>query len=384
MPLVASGDGASTVATVPPGGHPARRATILKRQNAAHANPSPSPAMDLGAALQSAGLMNLTSGLNITALTEKIVGNLNITQVNAQLQGKIDALTCTGVGGLVGLTQGLADSGTLKIDPLAPGGSAVPGLGDMKFTVYSNGNRFDFQPGLGKTSTNGILASRLIRLLAMHSILASFAIFIFFPIVIMLGSAQDVTRMLGRPQILANAPKWQLMTQLLAYLPSLIASIATGIIVIGDGPHVNTPHKIIGYILFMFGLLWLATSRAASTARAGSSVKIVNTAVVSVIFALGIIALITGWNDMATISLCLIQKASADLFVGVAVLTTSLFMNAIGVFGFVFLIAKWMGTPQTVDISEKLPGAPVSARQARHISGPFLPEARDYSGDIKN
>lgn len=70
------------------------------------------------------------------------------------------------------------------------------------------------------------------------------AFFVIFPVVLLLASGRDITRMIGRPEILANSPRVQLLTQLIGFVPLLITCVATGIIVLGNGPHFNTPHKV--------------------------------------------------------------------------------------------------------------------------------------------
>jgi len=127
----------------------------------------------------------------------------------------------------------------------------------------------------------------------------------------------------------------------------------------------------------------VATSRASNATSTPGPAKTINTVVVIIMLLLAVIVQITGWNDLATYTLCLTQIVSADAFIGLGLLTGATFSNAIAVMALVFLMKKWIGaTPQINTMNEKgYVGNTRSPtiREIRRISGPFLPEARDYS-----
>lgn len=134
----------------------------------------------------------------------------------------------------------------------------------------------------------------------------------------------------------------------------------------------------MGWILFIIGLFWVATSRVSNTSENPGVAKLVNTGIVALLIVMSVVVEITGWNDLATISLCLTQIVSADAFIGLGILVGSLFANAMGVMLIVILMGRWIGHPQTQLSPEKgnlskVNSRTPSAREIQRISGPFLP-----------
>lgn len=103
--------------------------------------------------------------------------------------------------------------------------------------------------------------------------------------------------------------------------------------------------------------------------------------VVGITTAVALAANITGWSDLATISLCLTQTITPDLYVGVALLFGTLFSGASVVLVVVMLLRYWMVQPRTDFSGEKGLTADAKSptvREIRRISGPYLAEQQHF------
>jgi hypothetical protein len=110
-----------------------------------------------------------------------VLNNLNASNINPLVQYGIDKLTCTGVGGLVGVFFGLIQSGTIpiKLTDLVSsmGGSSFQldgkniTLPDQTFIIKNEGNTYSLNPAQGVMTVmiNGLGLNQTIALAVVHS-----------------------------------------------------------------------------------------------------------------------------------------------------------------------------------------------------------------------
>jgi hypothetical protein len=111
-----------------------------------------------------------------------VLSNLNATAINPLAQYGIDTLTCTGIGGLVGIFWGLVQSKTIPFDvnsllkgmgnsqTLQIGGQNVT-LPDQTFIFKNEGNTYSLNPAQGVMTVmvNGSGINKTIALAVIHS-----------------------------------------------------------------------------------------------------------------------------------------------------------------------------------------------------------------------
>jgi hypothetical protein len=186
------------------------------------------------------------------------VSNLNVTKIDAIAQKGLNALTCEGVGGLASIGLGLVSSGTIDLASFKS--SNLSFLGNTTFEVTNAGNIYRIMPSTRSLTLNGVEIGPFVILMAVHSMynnppdvgsinffivtVAIIAYFVLVPIVVILASAQDITRIIGRPDALKKAPRWSFIAQFFLALPLAVATVVTGILVIGQGSHFRTVHEV--------------------------------------------------------------------------------------------------------------------------------------------
>ncbi|KAL8365293.1 hypothetical protein RB595_004209 [Gaeumannomyces hyphopodioides] len=290
---------------------------------------------------------------------------INAATVSSGIQTIVDLLRCEGVGGFFLILSGLQKSGALPntaggVDTtLGPNVTAtirdlVPN-GTISFV--SSGNRFEidgqlflnaltgsiFQAADG-IKINGNKVITFAALLIVHILIALLVFAAVLPLAMGLEGARSLLARAQLPQALPRrTPRWVGVLWLFVAAPSLVIIVIFGALVTGDKAdgHFRTAHSIVGLIAVIFGIpamaLYYADSRLpglkARIMRAlGDQSKaearfILLRALSNQVFqTLGASAVLTGFGDLAAVSLCLttaIIPFEAAIAVGFAIASVS-------------------------------------------------------------
>jgi hypothetical protein len=104
-----------------------------------------------------------------------VLANLNASNINPLLQTGINALTCEGVGGLVGVLLGLVQSKTVDLKTLTSTATSTTNntlnLPDQTFIIKNGGNTYSLNPtkGITRVLINGMGVGSFAGVAAAHS-----------------------------------------------------------------------------------------------------------------------------------------------------------------------------------------------------------------------
>ncbi|KAL8335378.1 hypothetical protein RB598_009532 [Gaeumannomyces tritici] len=299
--------------------------------------------------------------LNLSAI-------INAATVSSGLQTIVDLLRCEGISGFFLILSGLKKSGTLPNKSgdinttLGPNVTAtirdiIPN-GTISFV--NSGNRFEIEGQLllnalvGSISEaadgikiNGNKLITFAALLIVHILIAVLVFVAVLPLAMGLEGARSILSRAQLPQALPRrTPRWVGILWLFVTVPSLVLIVVFGALVAGDKPggHFRTAHSIVGLVAVILGIpataLYYADSRLpdlkARITRAlgggGDQAKaemrfILLRALSNQVFqTLGTSAVLTGFADLAAVSLCLttvIVSFEAAIAVGFAIASVS-------------------------------------------------------------
>ncbi|KAL8397113.1 hypothetical protein RB594_003996 [Gaeumannomyces avenae] len=278
--------------------------------------------------------------LNLSAI-------INAATVSSGLQMIVDLLRCEGVSGFFLILSGLKKSGTLPNKSgdinttLGPNVTAtirdiIPN-GTISFV--SSGNRFEIDGQLllntvlgsildaaGGTKINGNKLFTFAALLIAHIFIAVSLFVAVLPLAMGLEGARSILSRAQLPQALPRrTPLWVGILWLFVTVPSLVLIVVFGALVAGDKPdgHFRTAHSIIGLVAVALGIpataLYYADSRlpglkaritralggGGDQAKAEARFILLRALSNQVFQTLGTSAVLTGFADLAAVSLCL-------------------------------------------------------------------------------
>ncbi|POS84156.1 hypothetical protein EPUL_005196 [Erysiphe pulchra] len=267
-----------------------------------------------------------------------ILDLLNIPQFNGTItpvvQKSLDTLKCQGVGGLasvlysVGSSQGVstssADMNELK--------NKISQLGFAKQTINlkdkEGGNLYDINIAEFQIMVNGNSLKKQIIVLVLH-ILPAITIFgTIIPIILIIGSIRNFAVMSGRTEVLKSSRKIQWILALSQVLPLTFLIFVTGIIAQGVKTHFTSAHGILGIILFIIVLPAFPLAYFAAK---------------------GLIVMISGFIDLASLVLCATQIISLQNFIILGISLAAHIFPAVTLLTLEVFMKKWRGSANNSD-----------------------------------
>ncbi|KAH7128592.1 hypothetical protein B0J11DRAFT_578782 [Dendryphion nanum] len=264
------------------------------------------------------------------------------------LQAGTDALTCQGFGGIAAVGLGLVNSGTIKIDTK----NAVPldnqtlaALPKDPITIVSEGNRFEIKIQSTEVTINGQKIVPFAVFTALHVLLTSIAFLFALPAYLALGAILRLSSLMGHPVNTAKNTKWRFGVFVYLFVPTALLGTVFGIVAMGNAAHFRSGHSIFGLIAFLFlvpttifTILRLRCTEAVPSA-VFSGVKgiptmyksparpiLISATLVQITLQFGTIAWTTGFSELRSISLCVVDAIlTAPTIVGA--LTLLLFLQ---------------------------------------------------------
>lgn len=282
--------------------------------------------------------VDANTNLNISDITSGLVSGVNTTSLDTLLQKGVDTLTCQGVGGFVQIFMGLQASGSIP-STFASAGSSVM-LPNTFFTIASQGNEFKINPATQDIEVNDVPLIKLVILIVAHAFLLILIYFIAIPFALLLSSGNEIATILGRPHIWASAPKTRFYIWVFLVLPLSLGGLILGILLLGSGPHGNTSHGIIGFIVI--ALTFIAFILEMKFYESIKALRLLRGIVLTAVLAGANIAFVTGFVDIQRISLCTVELPDVVL-IGAAMNVTSTFTTGTTVVTVKMFIQKWMG-----------------------------------------
>ncbi|KAF2187913.1 hypothetical protein K469DRAFT_748752 [Zopfia rhizophila CBS 207.26] len=234
---------------------------------------------------------------------------INSSMLSSISQAGADAITCQGFGGIAAIYLGLKNSGTIKID----GKGSVPLI-----------------------------------------VLTTFAFFYALPAYLALGAIQRLSVLIGHPFNLANNLKWRKRIFLGLFLPTSVAGIIFGIIGMGKAQHFQTGHGIFGLITLIVIPPTIVTSvqRLNTTVplpatafilkfkklkhhlKQPEKVHIISAIVINILVQLSLLCWTLGFNDLRSISLCLVDAIlTAPVVIGAVMAILFLQVGSVSIVG---------------------------------------------------
>ncbi|KAJ2902172.1 hypothetical protein MKZ38_000970 [Zalerion maritima] len=277
-------------------------------------------------------LLNGTLNFNVSNI-------ITANAITSVAQGAVDALTCQGVGGIASISQGLMKSGIIPDtggDTSTTNDSGIEMLkqlipeGTIKLTNEGNNFGINLKQGietgdLGSAVT--VNSNAIAKFLAFIIIHILFAIIIFLnalPAALGLESTRNILDSINKPYVLPNSRRWVNLIWVFLVLPGTILVLVFGSLTMGSASHFRTAHGIFGLILTILALAATALHyliiirNAPSTAetkvqQSTSKLPMVRNALNQILLALAAIATFTGFNDLASISLCLVHAIGVEM-----------------------------------------------------------------------
>ncbi|KAF2676878.1 hypothetical protein K458DRAFT_436943 [Lentithecium fluviatile CBS 122367] len=296
-------------------------------------------------------------------------------------QSGVNTLTCAGVGGLAAVGLGLRDSPALK---MTMGGGSQPfdnstlaALPKGPITITSEGNTFVINIIQGSFTINGRSLVPFAVITGLHILFTTLAFFFALPIYLVLGSVMRISVMINLPFNEAKNKKWRTIILLYIFTPLAFAGIILGFVGMGNSKHMRTTHGVIGLIVLIITIPTIVVSlfRLRTTVpqpgppafinikgvpallKGPQKIHLYSGILVQNALGLGMFAWIQGWNDLRSISLCVVDAVlTANAVVGLTNLLLLLQISATAIFGLRHYLETRIAKMEKLE--EKEPGAP--------------------------
>lgn len=218
---------------------------------------------------------NGSQGVNISMF-------LNSQTISSAAQAGVDALTCSGVGGLVGVLLGLVSSGAIPLMSGTPVDAHTASLIKQAvpsgiIEIHNDGNTFDIDgqkvlDGMNsgliamasgiKINGQGVVAFAVLlvfhgmSLYTLRLLLSTWsltrnkvsmglvAVLTVLPLALGLEGARNILVRIKLGHILPNAPRWNNIMWYFILAPSLILILIFGAVVMGEAGHFRTAHGV--------------------------------------------------------------------------------------------------------------------------------------------
>ena len=134
-----------------------------------------------------------------------------------------------------------------------------------------------------------------------------------------LEAVRNILDRLDKQHIMANSPRWVNIIWVVALLPGTILLVIFGSLAMGSAGHFRTPHGILGLFTIILALAaavlhhMVMKPGSAGLYSKTSQVPITRRVANQVLLGLAMIASLTGFVDLSTISLCLTHMVSMEI-----------------------------------------------------------------------
>ncbi|KAJ4151019.1 hypothetical protein LMH87_011739 [Akanthomyces muscarius] len=294
---------------------------------------------------------NAPSPLNLTRL-------VSAKALSTVGQKGVDVLTCDGIGGLFLLLSGLQKSGTLPTGDFSENtlDSVRTLIPRDVIRVESQGSTFEVDgsvlaDNLGKSdfnlfgtlTINGSPFGRYAAFLAVHIASAIIGLYVVWPLVLTLGSLQNMAIRLRIPLLIsAWTPRTTMILRLFVVAPSLIFILVFGLLSGAAAGHFRTAHGILGLITLLVAIAAIALSFFAKPAELTPGDPVSGTAKLGtaswashacnqVLMALLLPTAFTGFADLSSVTLCL-TRAVVTFELAVSLGMGIVFVFALGMY----------------------------------------------------
>ncbi|KAL5384903.1 hypothetical protein DPSP01_005009 [Paraphaeosphaeria sporulosa] len=254
-------------------------------------------------------------------------------------QTGVDAITCSGFGGLaalaLGVTQGPALKGKMSISPSLDN-STLAALPKGPLTVMNQGNKFTIDLADQMVTINGMAFKPFAIITGLHIFFSTVAFFFALPTYLALGAIWRFSDMIGHPVNPTKMKKWRMIALILFALFAFIG-ITLGIVGRGSAAHFQTAHSIFGFLALIFIVPAVALSfmrlrtnmpipppsaflfkNQLAAIKGAHKIHIIANMLIQQVMAFGMISWIQGFSDLRAISLCIVDAIlTAPMLVGI-------------------------------------------------------------------
>jgi hypothetical protein len=162
------------------------------------------------------------------------------------------------------------------------------------------------------------------------------------PIALFFRHGRAIAVMIGRPEIWANAPKWNMIIWGTVVIPFSLIGFILGVLILGDAKQFISPHGILGLIAFLLTLV--AGLFELPMLSAIPKIGLLRGTNLGILLILTELLFITGFADISKVSLCItnaVIPGVAFLVIGGAAMLS--LMSGLSVVAMRFLIQRWVG-----------------------------------------
>lgn len=245
-------------------------------------------------------------------------------------QAGTNAITCQGFGGIAAIGLGLMNSGTIKIDfknAVPFDNATLAALPKEPISILSEGNKFEITIQDTKVTINEMAIVPFAVVTALHIVFTTIAFFFALPAYLALGAIWRISVLIGYPLVESDNKKWRKRILLILFLPTSVIGMIFGIVGMGKAAHFTTGHGIFGLLTFLLIIPTIVTSiqrlntsipipppsaflgfkQIPSLFKGPQKVHFISAILLQMLLQFGTIAWATGFSELRSISLCIVD-----------------------------------------------------------------------------
>lgn len=348
---------------------------------------------------------NANTNANANTDNTGVTPIVNGTFLSMGAQLGIDAIGCTGVGGLVSIGLGLVQNGRISLSFQGLDNKTKSLLPTDPIILKLAGNRFDVNARDFKVKINGLNLVPFAVLTGVHIVLVVSAFFFWLPLFILLNAMQRISALCGKPVQSVKSERWQKRVFFFAYLPAAIGGTVLGLVAEGDSKHFRSRHGVIGLITLVLtvigAIVYLLRARNPRPIDSQiflpikyliksppkPSLPLAHGIMIATVAQASNFAFLSGWEDLGNVSFCASEAlATTTIAIGIGTFCMFLIISAMAVVSLRFwleqrALAKPVDGGRTIYISSPQKGefpresklaAAAAARQTALLQPPEL------------